>query len=112
MKLNLRKNYIIVIFSVLVNLPLTVFAQDSKWTPIIEKNHRAIVGVFVDTKVVLDGIGGGKNYGTGLIIDAKRGWVVANQGVTRVSKFSRAEIKFYNGQTTPVKLLYYDPWYN
>ena len=89
----------------------TPVATASDWADRIERLKPTVVNLEVTTQVNLGLDSPGTLYGTGFIIDAKRGIVATNRHVTSTSP-ARIKITFIDGSSTEGKILYYDYYHD
>jgi len=86
-------------------------AAASDWADRIERLKPTVVNLEVTTQVNLGLDTPGTLYGTGFIVDAKRGIVATNRHVTSTSP-ARIKITFIDGSSTEGKMLYYDYYHD
>lgn len=101
--MNIRKIFFIWIAFV---FHITIVFADT-WGEKIERLKPSVVNLEVVSQVGLETYTPGSWYGTGFIVDAKKGIVATNQHIASVSPV-QIKINFIDGSSTSGKVLYYD----
>lgn len=68
--------------------------------PVVSIKKRAVHAAYTDPSTT---------YGTGFIIDAKKGIIVTNAHVAGIDQVSTYEVTYFDGRQSKAKLLYVDP---
>lgn len=106
-----KVNKIVLCWLLLFLCSRTRIAAPSNWAHKIERLKPTVVNLEVSTQVNLGLDDPGTSYGTGFIVDAKRGIIATNRHITSTSP-AHIKITFVDGSSTEGKILFYDYYHD
>ena len=110
-QIKMTKSVIILYASILLTLIPTSPVFANQWADKIERLKPTVVNLEVTSEVNLGFDEAGKWYGTGFIVDAKRGIIATNRHLTSTSPAS-IKITFFGGSSTEGSVQYYDYYHD